>query len=653
MIFKKDLLKQRLKYLRHMSIRTKLLILFISLSVLPAVTFGIISYSKSITAIEAKTSKYSLQILEQTSENINQMLKSYEMICYNISKNSDIIESMNNNDKEFDIDSILLIKHYLQNIITSRRDEIASIFLYSAGRKEIREGDALATAILNFYKSKLYRNTVEADGNIVWTTSSEDPEDFRSKGFLTVSRLLKDPVTGENKGIIVIFIKEKTIEDMYNKYLLEKGGVIFVLDKMARVISHPNKDLIGKEILGNIDSRVLKHDNGYYLSERGSQKELISFWTLNKKKGWKIISVIPRESLMDMAKEIRNTTIFITLSSILISVIGAYVISSKVSKRIINVAKDMDNVEREYPDDFISKLGENINLANIKKTLKVIKSVEDKAVKSILENNWDRAHNDSSNDEVDKISRSLNTMTRKIKTLVEEVYKQKLLKREAELRSLQSQINPHFLYNSLEKIKGIAELEGSPKAAEMITALGKLFRLNLSRGNEIITINQEIEHIQLYLSLQSLGRKSKYEVDINIEEDILDCVIIKMTLQPIVENAILHGLERSFDRNKIGIKGFSCGNQIIIEVIDNGKGMNQETLKRLKQFISVSGTMAVESDRKFGIALKNVNERIQLYFGKEYGIFIESEEDIGTTITIKIPMIFYEEWGDTNEVINS
>lgn len=637
----------------NLGIRVKLLILFTLLSVLPTVLIGVISYSKSSSAVETKTNRYSLQILEQTSENINQMLKSYEMICYNIAKNTEIVGAINKADENFDIDSTLMVRNYLQNIIISRRDEIASIFLYSSGGRQFHEGDVLATAILNYSKSGIFRNTKSSGGKIVWTTSSEDSEVFRSKGFLTVSKLLKDPITQKDEGSVLIFLKEKTIEDMYNKFLLEKGGVIFVLDKEGRVISHPNKDLLGKQMSGFKDSIVLTSENGCFKRGYGQNCKLVSFWTLNKSKGWKIVSEIPYNSLMSETYDIRNTSVFIVLACMLLSVICSYFISAKLSKPIINIADGISNVDKEYSGEIIDGLDENMNLINIDNALQVIKSVEDRTLKNILSNAADSSNPDSpKSNEVDKIGKSVTSMARKIRTLTEEVYKQKLLKREAELKSLQTQINPHFLYNVLEKIKGIAELEGSRKSAEMIAILGKLFRLNLSKGKEIVTIKQEIEHMNLYLSLQTLGGKNKYQVDVDIEEGIEECVIIKMTLQPIIENAIIHGLEKMTGRNEITVKGYKSGNDIFITVHDNGQGIDNDTLDRINSAISHSNHGEIISRTGSGIALRNVSERIQLYFGKNYGLNIASEQNLGTSVTIKIPMITYDEWGDKHEASN-
>ena len=642
-----------MKYFDNLSIRVKLLVLFVVLSVIPAVIIGVISYSKSTGAIETKVNRYSLQILEQTSENINQMLKSYEMICYSIAKSSEIIETINKSDNSFDIDSVLMIRGYLQNIITSRRDEIASIFLYSAGGREFREGDTLATAILNYQRSVLFKNTKAANGRIVWTTSAEVPDEFRSKGFLTVSRLLMDPVTQKNEGSVLIFLKEKTIENLYNKFLLEKGGVIFVLDEEGRVISHPNKDLLGKEMPDLKDSNVLKSENGCFRWNAGREEKLVSFWTMNQSKGLKIVSIVPYNTLMSEVVNIRSTSVLIILVCIGFSLVSAYVVSNKVSRPIINIAEGITSVEKQYDDDFLNKLEDDINFIDVESVKQIIKSVDGKTPKNNIGYHQEapQANTDKSN-EVDKIGKSAASMTKRIETLTKEVYKQKLLKREAELKSLQSQINPHFLYNVLEKIKGIAELEGSRKSAEMIAALGKLFRLNMSRGKDVIMIKQELEHMNLYLSLQSLGKKDKYKVKSDIEEGIEECAIIKMTLQPIIENAIMHGLESVAGRDMISVRGYKSGQDIFLEIRDNGKGMSSEKLSRINRAISDSSG-EIPSEQGSGLALKNVHERICLYFGKNYGVSISSSENTGTAVVVKIPMISFYEWEERHETANS
>jgi two-component system sensor histidine kinase YesM len=239
-------------------------------------------------------------------------------------------------------------------------------------------------------------------------------------------------------------------------------------------------------------------------------------------------------------------------------------------------------------------------------------------------------------DEIGELGRSFNSMLERLKNLMKQNYDKQKKLRTQELKVLQMQINPHFLYNTIDTINWMAQSIDADRISEISIELANYYRQSLSKGAEIIKIKDEISQINSYLIIQ----KTRYEGHINfkmdIDENILELYIPKLTLQPILENAIYHGLREKEGGGIIEIKGFIKENQVIFIIRDSGKGMEEETLNKLIKCMNEGGSSQ-------GYGLSNVNERLKLYFGGEYGLNIESVKDSYTTVTVNIPIVEQED----------
>lgn len=247
-----------------------------------------------------------------------------------------------------------------------------------------------------------------------------------------------------------------------------------------------------------------------------------------------------------------------------------------------------------------------------------------------------RTKGDNSIVEIQKLNTSVNQMIKKIGQLVDDIRVEEINLRAAELRLLQEQINPHFLYNTLDNIIWLAESGEDEEVVKMVSSLSSFFRTTLSKGRDYITIAEEREHIESYLSIQKFRYRDILSYDIDFEDEILDHSILKLTLQPIVENALYHGIKNKRGMGHIQIDGRMTGDNIEFIVSDNGIGMREEEAEHLRKVISG----LVSDDRSGGgFGLFNVNQRLQLNYGKEYGLNIESTYNVGTTIRVKIPAV--------------
>lgn len=240
--------------------------------------------------------------------------------------------------------------------------------------------------------------------------------------------------------------------------------------------------------------------------------------------------------------------------------------------------------------------------------------------------------------EVYHLGRSIQKMTVRIKKLMREVIQEQEAKRKSELDSLQAQITPHFLYNTLDIVVWMIEENRKEDAAGMVTALARFLRISLSKGKNIITVADELEHARNYLMIQSLRAKDQFTYRIEKDPGTECFQVIKLIVQPIVENALYHGLEGMYGDGEIVIHAYTKDGDLYISVKDNGMGMSKEQAEALLDY-----TKELKTAKGNGIGVRNVHERIQLHFGKEYGVQIISEEDEGTEILLHLPAIMYGE----------
>ena len=237
-------------------------------------------------------------------------------------------------------------------------------------------------------------------------------------------------------------------------------------------------------------------------------------------------------------------------------------------------------------------------------------------------------------DEVAVLAESFNDMARHLQVMVEQIKEDERKMRQTELRLLQEQINPHFLYNTLDTIVWLIECDNADKAVEVVVSLSTFFRLVLSKGREYITIREEQQHISSYLQIQQVRYRDILEYNIDIDQEIYEYQILKLTLQPLIENSLYHGIKYKRAKGTIYVTGSLCDDNIELIVRDTGVGMDEDTLAALNEEISKPC-----KETKSGFGLANVNERIRMYFGQGYGMHIESEVGVGTTIKIVIPAI--------------
>ena len=370
-------------------------------------------------------------------------------------------------------------------------------------------------------------------------------------------------------------------------------GYVYLTDRYGNLIYHPSLQYIHYGLVAEDTQFAVSSADGSYLREKNGEQVFTVIQT-SMYTGWKTVVVNYLDDIMVPQSEITGFLVWTILFGLLVTAAMSWVVSVLVSRPVLKLEASMASVEQGNFDSLVDVRGDR---------------------------------------EVERLSSAFNKMVAKIKGLMEEIVYEQEAKRKSELKALQMQIHPHFLYNTLESVIWMAENGKNEDVVKMVSALSKLFRISLYKGMDSIPVEQELAHAENYLIIQKMRYRDKITYEIEADENAKKCLTIKLILQPIVENAIYHGIKDLGDTGVIRISAAAAGGRLVFKVYDNGVGMSGETIERIfeKSFVAKSGS---------GVGVKNVHERIRLHYGPEYGISIESEEGVGTTVTLTLPCIW-------------
>ena len=392
-------------------------------------------------------------------------------------------------------------------------------------------------------------------------------------------------------GILLVDMNFSGIKHLFTKVNSGDISYMYLVDGNGEIIYHPRQNLIFSNLFQENNIVAADYDDGVHVEEFEGARRTVVVKTVGYT-GWKIVSVIPEENMQQQWNQASVIWVTVLEISILILIFANQYLSSKIVQPLQKLEDSVKELELQYP--------ENIYVGG--------------------------------SEEIQHLGLTIRSMVEQMRRLMDDIVKQQEEKRKNELDALQSQINPHFLYNTLDSIIWMVESERYEEAISMVTALANLFRISLSKGKTIISIKDEFNHAINYSNIQKVRFKNKFNVTFMLDEKIEAYLTIKLIIQPLLENAIYYGMEAMDGDGEILVQGYEQNGDIYIDVIDNGIGMPPETVKHLL----TDGKY--ERKRGSGIGLKNVDQRIKLYFGQEYGLEIKSEPDVGTRVRIHLPM---------------
>lgn len=373
-----------------------------------------------------------------------------------------------------------------------------------------------------------------------------------------------------------------------NLVSIGKRGYCFVVDEQGNYVYHPQQQLIFSGMKDEDMEFLMREPDGTSIVG----DKIYSISTMSNY-GWKIVGIsYTDEMIQEKITQMYERIFEIALGCIALALLVIWIFGNKISKPMKELSGAMQQFETQV---------ENYRYS---------------PVRGIAE--------------IESLSKSFDHLVMMIQNLMIHIKEEETELRKTELKALQTQINPHFLYNTLDSIQWMCEQGENERAVEMVSALAKLFRISISKGKEFITIEQELTHVRNYMIIQSFRFHNQFQYSFDVDEQVLQYYCNKITLQPLVENAIIHGIEGLCDEGEIRIIAKQDGEEVILIVEDNGVGMSQEKCEKILKH---------DTADNFGIGIKNVNDRLKIYFGDQYGLKIESELDEGTKITIRFPKI--------------
>ncbi|MGG1517643.1 sensor histidine kinase [Paenibacillus oryzisoli] len=580
--------------LQFKRIHTKFALAFSLLILCTTVILSYSAYRLSTVAVTDASLTYTTQLIEQVNKNIQTYIGNMESISALSLSSADLKAFLSLRDPQ-GADGERLgqeISSYFSAIVASRND-IASIVLASSNGAVV--SDRVAPRLKPYAElvtQDWYAKASHSKGDIV-ISSSHVQRVFQDeyKWVVSISKQMPSPEMGAANGVLLVDLNFNVINDLCNQIQLGQRGYVFILDETGDLIYHPQQQLLYSG-LKTEDIRALMQakDSSF---EAGLTDENKIYTVRTTSFGWKIVGVTYAGDLSGNKREMQLTSAIWGGIALLIAVAISVLLSITLTRPIKQLEGHMKQVEKGNFDIRVEVEGLN---------------------------------------EISKLSRTFNLMIGKIKELMNQTVQDQEVKRVSELKALQAQIQPHFLYNTLDSIIWMAELGKVEDVVTMTSALSKLLRSSISKGEELIPLRVELAQIENYLTIQHIRYRNKFTYAIDVEEELLNCRILKIVLQPLVENAIYHGMKHLPETGHIQITGRKRDDVIELTVSDNGVGMSEEQLKALKL------KAHSPSDGK-GFGLHNVNHRIQLYFGEKYGLQFESELEEGTTITMTIPAL--------------
>lgn len=585
------------------SLRAKLLMMFVCLTVIPLIGIGLISYQKSFHTVYENSKASAVLVADQLTQEVEITFTDSRKLL-ELGNHPSVLQFLYSQEDTYeDAKEILtMMDSYRQTYKYESVINITMINLYGRGISERRGVFQLEkNPLRNPHLSYLLHNS-DAVLNIPPLDASplDRLDGFQDQQVISIMAAVKQRITHEVIGFIVIDLDDSAVNQFCDEVAIGETGFFYVVDANGQPIFtpsnlEPNTLLPGQNIL----SKLTTGSSSYVDHSRGSPKFI--FASPSEATGWRIVGQVPLQEIVQEAHSIRQLIIISVVLSIIFAVGLHFYLSSRLTR-----------------------------------PLKLLKNKMKLAASGFLESRI----TPTGKDEIADLGSSFNIMLGKIKTLLVEQKREQEEMKKAELRALQAQINPHFLYNTLDSILWMAEAGKNDKVIRLVESLSRLFRVSLSKGQDWISLEREMEHVQSYLDIQQMRYHDILDYEVDIETRILSSTILKMILQPIVENALYHGIKNKRGKGCIQISGRAAGfGEIELIVQDNGNGLSPERLEQLRYNLS-NGKLPHETGEEVsgGFGLHNVHQRIRLYYGEQYGVHIESIEHVGTTVTIRIPI---------------
>lgn len=582
----KEKLRQLGEYFNHKGIQFVIAASFTLVAILGMGFIGVFLYQEYGSAAEDMVLSNSKQVIDQVEINLNtylrNMMRISDAVYYNVIKNTDLDEESMSQEMN------LLYEVYKDNLVglacfTDTGELISSVPMGNLKENvDVTKQSWFVDAqdkMENLHFSDLHvQNIFENSTNrYYWVISLSRGVELTNSGKMS-------------EGILLVDMDFSGIRQLFAKVNSQNKGYVYLMDSDGKIIYHPRQNLIFSNMIQENNEMAKTYEDGAHRETFDGEDRMVAVKTVGYT-GWKIVSVMPMEKFLGDFSRTRTMAVMIIIVAILVMIFANQFVAVRVAKPLRSLEDSLTGIgiDRE-PQIYIG-----------------------------------------GPPEIQHLGETIRSMVEQLRQLTDDIVREQEEKRKSELDALQSQINPHFLYNTLDSIMWMIEAEKYDDAISMVQALSRLFRISLSKGKNIITVGEELQHAKNYLDIQKYRYKNKFTSYFEIEEGIEKYKTIKLIIQPLIENAIYYGMEYMDGDGEIYVRAYTKEEDLFIEVEDNGLGMQKAQVESLL----TDGTRI--RSKGSGIGIRNVHQRIQLYFGTEYGLEILSEPDEGTMVRIHLP----------------
>ncbi len=562
--------------------RTRLVALYILIALIPLVLFALVSGALSISRAQNTASSHTAQMVSQVSNSIDVYIQS-------IDKMANLISLSLHGEAAAQSASRAALNSMLWDIAASH-PEIAGILVAMEDDTSIPVGMSRISRD-PFREEEWYKRAAATPNNIALVNSIVGRNvtlngDTSTDNVFSLAKAVTDPETGKTLGVVLFDLRHDILKDSISSITIGENGFVFVTDAEGNIIYTPLNDIVYR-----VNPQWLTAGDAIFpVTIRGAEYQIhvkSSPYT-----GWKTVGVFALEEVMGNVNSMLVMLIVAMVVSIVIISLVALPLSNSVTKPLLKLQRLMKQAES-------GDLSVHFNTQY--------------------------------HDEIGELGNSFNHMLSRIDELIHQVYEEQRHKRDAEMKSLQEQIKPHFLYNTLDTISWMAREYEAADIVRLVDALTSMYRIGLSQGRDVISVEEEIRHVSNYLYIQEIRYKSKLKYRIETDPATLNAEVPKLILQPLVENAIYHGIKKKRGGGTVVILSERKGDHIRLTVQDDGAGMDAAQLAILRMGL-------VEEDRQPSFGLFYVKERIRLYYGTDYSIEVYSAPEEGTSVTISLPL---------------
>ena len=589
------------------TIRFKLFLTYFFVVAVSILILGFMSFTKSAEIIESKSSLYLQQLSNQILNNLDRDIYELDRVSFITYYNQYVQDALKEN-KNLTYEEIVrndnIIHETFLTVVLSK-ENIGDVYIVTAdgklkfhfvksynNRQEINFSDDIKD-------QAWFKKVVELNGKMALIGVNTIVGESKITDTFLVARAIRSTPDGKLLGVVLLEENIKALEKIIGSIELGNESMVFITDEVGNLQFSNNSAKTNEFYSEIVKDRQL--ENFVFSQTNNNQRVMIKdkpflmVSSTSSYSNWKTVTLIPIDEFIKDSNALKKISYYICILSLAICTLISVFFSYLIFKPIVSLRKAMKKVE-----DGDLTVEVNVN----------------------------------SNDEMGQLRKSFNRMIEKINNLIQRDYNSQILMKQAQLDSLQSQINPHFLYNVLDSIRAEALIKDAEEVADMIKILGDMFQYSTNKGGNIVGISEEVKNIENYITLQKFRFNEKINVKMDIPDEILECRTLRLILQPIVENAIIHGLEPKIGPGTITISAEVLGDDILFIISDDGMGIKANELNHLNSELlkDRSGENAIIGDK---LGVFNVNARLRNIFGEKYGLVFESIEGQGTTVIIR------------------